>query len=57
MNVTGWTRSIEIVVLDHGRIAERGTHRQLRHAGGAYQRTVGDRLLTRAALGMIARHG
>ena len=28
----------QIVVLDHGRIAERGTHRQLRHAGGPYQR-------------------
>jgi ABC-type multidrug transport system ATPase subunit len=27
-----------IVVLDHGRIAEQGTHRQLRHAGGHYQR-------------------
>jgi ATP-binding cassette, subfamily C, bacterial CydC len=28
----------QIVVLDHGRVAERGTHRQLRHAGGPYQR-------------------
>jgi thiol reductant ABC exporter CydC subunit len=28
----------EIVVLDHGRIAEQGRHRQLRHAGGPYQR-------------------
>ena len=27
-----------IVVLDHGRIAEQGTHQQLRHAGGPYQR-------------------
>ncbi|HEY1323329.1 MAG TPA: thiol reductant ABC exporter subunit CydC, partial [Streptosporangiaceae bacterium] len=27
-----------IVVLDRGRIAEQGTHRQLRHAGGPYQR-------------------
>jgi thiol reductant ABC exporter CydC subunit len=27
-----------IVVLDHGRVAEQGTHRQLRHAGGHYQR-------------------
>jgi len=28
----------EIVVLDHGRIAEQGRHRQLRYAGGPYQR-------------------
>jgi thiol reductant ABC exporter CydC subunit len=28
----------EIVVLDHGRVAEQGSHRQLRHAGGLYQR-------------------
>ncbi|HTR93133.1 MAG TPA: thiol reductant ABC exporter subunit CydC [Trebonia sp.] len=28
----------EIVVLDHGRIAERGRHQQLRRAGGEYQR-------------------
>jgi ABC-type multidrug transport system fused ATPase/permease subunit len=28
----------EIVVLDQGRIAERGSHRQLRRAGGPYQR-------------------
>ena len=28
----------EIVVLDHGRVTERGSHRQLRHAGGPYQR-------------------
>jgi ABC-type multidrug transport system fused ATPase/permease subunit len=27
----------EIVVLDHGRVAERGSHRELRHAGGYYQ--------------------
>ncbi len=27
-----------IVVLDHGRIAEQGSHQQLRHAGGHYQR-------------------
>jgi ATP-binding cassette, subfamily C, bacterial CydC len=27
-----------IVVLDHGRIAEQGTHQQLRDAGGLYQR-------------------
>jgi ATP-binding cassette, subfamily B, bacterial len=27
-----------IVVLDHGRIAEQGSHHQLRHAGGPYQR-------------------
>jgi len=29
----------QIVVLDHGRVAEYGTHRELRHAGGPYQRT------------------
>jgi thiol reductant ABC exporter CydC subunit len=28
----------EIVVLEHGRVAERGTHRELRRAGGYYQR-------------------
>jgi ATP-binding cassette, subfamily C, bacterial CydC len=28
----------EIVVLDHGRVAERGSHQQLRQAGGPYQR-------------------
>jgi ATP-binding cassette, subfamily C, bacterial CydC len=28
----------EIVVLDHGRVTERGGHRQLRDAGGPYQR-------------------
>jgi hypothetical protein len=27
-----------IVVLDHGKIAEQGTHQQLRRAGGTYQR-------------------
>jgi thiol reductant ABC exporter CydC subunit len=28
----------QIVVLDHGRIAEQGSHDELRHAGGPYQR-------------------
>jgi ABC-type multidrug transport system fused ATPase/permease subunit len=28
----------QIVVLDHGRVAEQGSHHQLRHAGGHYQR-------------------
>jgi len=27
----------QIVVLDHGRVAEQGSHRELRHAGGPYQ--------------------
>ena len=26
------------MVLDHGKILEQGTHQQLRHAGGHYQR-------------------
>jgi ATP-binding cassette, subfamily C, bacterial CydC len=30
----------QIVVLDHGRVAEYGTHQELRHAGGPYQRTL-----------------
>jgi ATP-binding cassette subfamily C protein CydC len=28
----------QIVVLDHGRVAEQGSHDELRHAGGPYQR-------------------
>jgi thiol reductant ABC exporter CydC subunit len=28
----------QIVVLNHGRVAEQGSHQQLRHAGGPYQR-------------------
>jgi ATP-binding cassette, subfamily C, bacterial CydC len=28
----------EIVVLDHGRVAEQGSHQELRHTGGHYQR-------------------
>jgi thiol reductant ABC exporter CydC subunit len=28
----------QIVVLEHGRVAEQGSHSQLRHAGGLYQR-------------------
>jgi ATP-binding cassette, subfamily C, bacterial CydC len=28
----------QVVVLDHGKVAERGSHHQLRHAGGHYQR-------------------
>jgi ATP-binding cassette, subfamily C, bacterial CydC len=32
----------QIVVLDHGRVAEQGSHAQLRHAGGPYQRMWDD---------------
>jgi thiol reductant ABC exporter CydC subunit len=46
----------QIVVLDHGRIAERGTHRQLRHAGGPYQRMWETESHPRA-LEVIVRHG
>ena len=28
----------EIIVLDHGRVAERGTHAELGRSGGAYER-------------------
>jgi ATP-binding cassette, subfamily C, bacterial CydC len=28
----------QILVLDHGRVAEQGSHHQLRYAGGHYQR-------------------
>jgi ABC-type multidrug transport system fused ATPase/permease subunit len=37
-DIDGLDQVDEIVVLDHGRVAERGSHRQLRHAGGPYQR-------------------
>jgi ABC-type multidrug transport system fused ATPase/permease subunit len=30
----------QVVVLDHGRVAERGSHRELRRAGGPYQRML-----------------
>ena len=30
----------EIIVLDHGRVAERGTHEELCHKGGLYTRLV-----------------
>ena len=30
----------QIVVLDHGRVVEQGSHRQLRRAGGHYQRML-----------------
>ena len=36
----GLDQAGEIVVLDHGRVAEQGSHRQLRHAGGRYQRLL-----------------
>jgi len=36
--LAGLDRVDEIVVLDHGRVAERGTHHELLQAGGLYQR-------------------
>jgi hypothetical protein len=38
INPEGLDQVDEIVVLDHGRIAERGTHTQLVGSGGTYQR-------------------
>jgi ATP-binding cassette, subfamily C, bacterial CydC len=37
-DLDGLDRVDEIVVLDHGRAAERGSHNELRRAGGHYQR-------------------
>ena len=37
-DLAGLDQVDEIVVLDHGRVAERGTHGQLVRAGGVYQR-------------------
>jgi ATP-binding cassette, subfamily C, bacterial CydC len=36
--IDGLDQVDEIVVLDHGRVAERGRHEELRRAGGRYQR-------------------
>ena len=36
--VDGLDRVDQIVVLDQGRVVEQGSHRQLRRAGGHYQR-------------------
>ncbi len=35
--ITTLSKADQILVLDHGRIAERGTHEQLKNAGGIYQ--------------------
>ncbi len=36
--ITTLSKADQILVLDRGRVAERGTHEQLRRAGGVYQR-------------------
>ncbi|MCI5772767.1 MAG: ABC transporter ATP-binding protein/permease [Clostridiales bacterium] len=36
--ITTLSSADQIIVLDHGRIAERGTHEELKHAGGIYQK-------------------
>jgi ABC-type multidrug transport system fused ATPase/permease subunit len=41
----------QILVLNHGRVAERGTHRELMHREGWYQRMV------RNSLGPSVRQG
>ncbi len=35
--ITTLSRADQILVLDHGRIAERGSHEELKHAGGLYE--------------------
>jgi len=40
----GLDRVDEIVVLDGGKVVEQGTHQQLRHAGGRYQRLWEERV-------------
>ncbi len=36
--ITTLSKADQILVLDHGRIAELGTHEELKHAGGIYQK-------------------
>jgi len=45
--LVGMEEMDEIVVLDRGRVVERGSHERLRHAGGPYSRMleVQDRML------------
>ena len=35
--ITTLSRADQILVLDHGRVSEQGTHEQLKNAGGIYQ--------------------
>jgi ATP-binding cassette subfamily B protein len=47
----------EIIVLDHGRIADRGTYPKLTERSPAFQRLVGRRRLTASATDAVAGNG